>query len=67
MRSSILEKHESTEISLYLLKLLVQPDLYAGAIFAIFKLSGNIPLSNDKSDICVSGVNSSLKHLLSTL
>ena len=45
----------------------MQPDLYAGVIFAIFKLSGNIPLSNDKSDKCFSGVNSSLKHLLTTL
>ena len=67
IRSSILEKHGSTETGLYLLKLLLSPDLYTGVTFAIFKLSGNIQFSNDKSNICFSGVHNSPKHLLTTL
>ena len=59
IRSSILEKYESREIGMQLLKQLLPPDLYTGVTFAIFKLSGNIP--------CFSGVHSSSKHLLTTL
>ena len=65
--SNILEKHESTETGLQLLKLQLSPALYKGVTLAIFKLSGNIPFSNDDSNICFSGVPKSPKHLLTTI
>ena len=67
IRSGVLEKNRSTEIGQLLLRLLLSSDLHTEVIFVIFKLSGNIPFSNDKSNIYFSRVHNSPKELLTTL
>ena len=67
IRSSILEKHGNTDISVKYPYSERSPPLKTGVALTIFKSSGNISFSSDKSNINFKEAYSSPKHSLTTL